>query len=200
MHKAQGLMLHALRSFNNFPFLLLISTMKNTLLFVGIAVVAFIAIRIGKNLYLKPKNITGAKSIEITGTLPNGAPFALSDLNGKFVLLDFWGSWCGPCRKSNPELVELYKRYHGKKFKGASDFEIVSIGLERNQSNWAQAIQKDGLVWPYHLMESSSFDSPTTLAYTVKQIPTKFLINPEGVIMAVDPDFKEIAKLLDDRM
>lgn len=174
--------------------------MKSTLLFLVVAVVAFIAIKFGKNLYLKPKNITGAKSIEIVGTLPDGSSFALSDLKGKIVLLDFWGSWCGPCRKSNPELVALYEKYHGQNFKGADDFEIVSIGLENNKSRWVQAIQSDGLLWPYHLMESSAFDSPATMAYTVKQIPTKFMINPEGVIMAVDPNFKEITKLLDDRL
>ena len=174
--------------------------MKSTLIFFAVAVIAFVAIRIGKNLYLKPKNITGVKSIEIKGTLPDGSPFALSDLKGKFVLLDFWGSWCGPCRQSNPELVALYQKYHGQVYKEAQGFEIVSIGLESNKSRWEQAIRNDGLVWPYHLMESSSFDSPATLAYTVKQIPTKFLINPEGVIMAVDPGIREISRLLDDRM
>ncbi len=174
--------------------------MKNLLLFIGIAIIAFFGIRIGKNIYLKPKIITGAKSIEFSGVLPDGAAFALSDLKGKFVLLDFWASWCGPCRKSNPELVALYEKYHGQRFQNATDFEIVSIGLERNKLRWEQAIQKDGLIWPYHIMESSSFDSPATVAYTVKQIPTKFLINPEGVIMAVDPDFAEIEKLLADRL
>lgn len=174
--------------------------MKSTLLFFAVAIIAFIAIRIGKNLYLKPKNITGADSIEINGTLPDGSTFALSDLKGRFVLLDFWGSWCGPCRKSNPELVALYQKYNGETFTDAEGFEIVSIGLENNKSRWEQAIQNDGLIWPYHLMESSSFDSPATLAYTVKQIPTKFLINPKGVIMAVDPGIREISKLLDDRL
>ncbi len=174
--------------------------MKSTLLFLGVAIVAFVVIRIGKNLYLKPKNITGARAIEIKGTLSDGSLFTLSALKGKYILLDFWGSWCGPCRQGNPELVALYQNFHGQEFKNASGFEIVSIGLENNSSRWAQAIASDGLIWPYHLMESSSFDSPVTMAYNVKQLPTKFLINPDGVIMAVDPGLKEITKILHDRI
>ena len=189
-----------IRVVNNFVLRVLNKIMKKTLLFIAFAIGAFFVIQFGKDLYLKPKNITGAKSLEISGMLPDGSSFALSALNGKYVLLDFWGSWCGPCRRSNPDLVSLYQKYHGQKFTDAEDFEIVSIGLENNASRWQKAIQNDGLIWPYHLMESSSFDSPTTLAYTVKQIPTKFLINPSGVIMAVDPSIKEITKLLDDRM
>jgi thiol-disulfide isomerase/thioredoxin len=138
--------------------------------------------------------------MEIKGTLPDGSPFALSDLKGNIVLIDFWASWCGPCRKSSPELVSIYNTYHGQFFKDAKGFEIVSIGLENSKAGWAQAIQNDGLRWPYHLMESSAFDAPATLAYTVKQVPTKFLINPEGIIMAVDPSFKEIARILEDRI
>lgn len=169
------------------------------LLTVGLALLIVIGFQIGKKLYLKPKNITGEKAIEITGKLPNGTPFALSNLKGSYVLLDFWGSWCGPCRKANPNLVELYNRFNEKPFKDASGFEIVSIGLERSKVNWEKAIQSDQLSWPYHIMEAGSFESPVVQAYGVRQIPTKFLINPDGVLMAVDPSFEEIAKLLEDR-
>ena len=174
--------------------------MKSNLLFFGIAILAFLVFRFGKSLYLRPKNITGATAMAIQGHLPDGTPFELSELKGKFVLLDFWGSWCGPCRENHPELVALYQKYRQQKFKAADGFEIVSIGLENSTSRWLNAIENDRLIWPYHLMESSSFDSPITKAFDVKQIPTKFLINPEGVIMAVDPGLREIGKMLEDRI
>lgn len=174
--------------------------MKSIILTIVVGLLAFIIIKAGKNLYLKPKNITGDKAIEFSGKMPDGGEFSLSDLKGKYVVLDFWGSWCGPCRQASPHLVSLYDQYKDAKFKEANGFEIVSVALERNRSNWLNAIEADQLHWPYHIMESSSFDSPATNAYTVKQIPTKFLINPEGVIMAVDPSIAEITKLLDARL
>jgi thiol-disulfide isomerase/thioredoxin len=178
---------------------LLKAHMKSMLLTIGLAILVVIGFQLGKYLYLKPKNITGEKAIEINSQLPDGTPFALSNLKGNYVLLDFWGSWCGPCRSSHPELVSLYNRFKGQTFKDAKGFEIVSIALEQSKKNWENAIQADQLNWPYHLMEQTSFDSPIAKAYSVKQIPTKFLINPEGVMMAVDPSFQEIAKLLEDR-
>lgn len=174
--------------------------MKSMLLTVGLALLILVGFQLGKYLYLKPKNITGEKAFEFTGQLPDGTPFALSGLKGKYVLLDFWGSWCGPCRQSNPQLASLYSKFNKQSFKDADGFEIVSVALERSAANWTNAIQTDQMIWPYHIMESGSFDSPTVKAYGVKQIPTKFLINPDGVMMAVDPTFEEIIKLLDARV
>jgi thiol-disulfide isomerase/thioredoxin len=174
--------------------------MKNILISAGIAILVLVVFRVVKYYYLKPKNITGERAMEITGQLPDGSAFQLSDLKGKYVLLDFWGSWCGPCRKSNPQLVTLYARYNKSSFKDATGFEIVSIGIEHSATNWQKAMQADGLTWPYQLMESASFDSPSAKAYGVKQIPTKFLINPDGIMMAVDPSVEDIARLLDDRI
>ena len=174
--------------------------MKSMLLTIGMAILALVAFRVGKYIYLKPRNITGEKAIEIKGPLPDGTTFSLSDLKGKYVLLDFWGSWCGPCRQSNPQLANLYTRYKNQQFKDASGFEIVSIALDRSQANWQHAIRSDQMIWPYHLMEADIFDSPVVKAYGVKQIPSKFLINPAGIMMAVDPSFEEIAKLLETRL
>lgn len=174
--------------------------MKSMLLTIGLAVLLVVLFSLGKSYYLKPSNITGEKAIELTGKLPDGSEFKLSDLKGKYVLIDFWGSWCGPCRKSHPQLVSLYNRFNKQTFKDAEGFEIVSIGLEQSRTNWEGAIRTDQLNWPYHLMEQGSFESPQVKAYNVKQIPTQFLVNPDGIIMYVDPSFEEIAKLLGSRL
>lgn len=173
--------------------------MKNLLMTTGICILIVAGYYLGKHLYLKPKNITGDKASNISAPLPDGTMFSLKDLHGKYVLLDFWGSWCMPCRQTHPQLRELYDRYVSKDYQDASGFEIVSIGVEQKRENWQSAIETDQLIWPYHLLILSDFDDPITKAYNVKQIPTKFLINPKGVIIAVDPTLEEVAKILDKR-
>jgi hypothetical protein len=85
-------------------------------------------------------------------------------------------------------------------FKDSKGFQIVSVGVEQNEHNWKRAIAKDELRWPYHLMADSNFESPMAKAFNVKQIPTKFLINPDGQIMATDPSLQEVRRLLRDRI
>jgi thiol-disulfide isomerase/thioredoxin len=155
---------------------------------------------LGRYLYLKPENIVGDRAHEIKGKLPDGSDFALTDLRGYYVLLDFWGSWCVPCREAHPAMVELYDRISYLTMEDAKGFEIVSIGIEQNQRHWQKAIQDDNLIWPFHLLSLGDFDEPMIKAYTVKQIPTKFLINPQGYIMAVDPTMDEVTKLLESRI
>ncbi len=157
------------------------------------------AFYVGKKFYLKPRLEQGIEAYEIEGNLADGSDFKLSELKGKYVLLDFWGSWCKPCRESHPELTRLYQEFHGVIFKDADGFEIVSFGVERNSDKWKEAIMADSLSWPYHLVSLNLFTSPIVEAYNVKQIPTKFLINSSGIIIAVDPSLEQISQLLRDR-
>ena len=144
--------------------------------------------------YRQPRFNGGDQVPDIDVTLLNGQHAKLSDLKGKYVLLQFWGSWCGPCRQENPLLVQLYQKYHEK------GFEIFSVGIDMNPAAWKNAIKNDHLEWPYHTMESAKFDGPLAKQFNIKSIPTTFLINPQGVIMGVNliPDYLE--KMLSEKL
>jgi len=88
-----------------------------------------------------------ATAPEISFPDVNGKQRRLSDLRGKVVLIDFWASWCGPCRKENPNVVRLYKKYKDK------GFEIFSVSLDSDKAAWKQAIERDGLIWPNHVSD-----------------------------------------------
>lgn len=106
-----------------------------------------------------------------------GKPVKLSSFQGKYILLEFWASWCGPCRKENPALVQLYERYKEQ------GFEIVAVSLDVNKQQWINAIVKDSLTWP-NLSDLKGADNIPALMYGVYGIPDNFLINPEGKIIA----------------
>ena len=144
--------------------------------------------------YRQPRFSGGDQVPDIDIELVNGQHAKLSDLKGKYVLLQFWGSWCGPCRQENPELVRLYKKYHEK------GFEIFSINIKFNPAAWKNAIQNDQMEWPFHTMESASFDGPLAKQFNIKSIPTTFLLNKSGVIMGVSlhPDYLE--KMLSEKL
>ena len=159
-----------------------------------------LAVRIGEYLYFMPKFHKTEKAPDFTVPLIDGSQLSLTDLRGSYVLLDFWGSWCGPCRKENPKLVELYRQYEGQGFKDGRSFEIVSLGLENREESWIRAIRKDNLYWKYHHAEFNRMRSAVGNLYGVREIPTKYLIGPDRSILMVNPTVSEIDQFLRARV
>jgi thiol-disulfide isomerase/thioredoxin len=114
---------------------------------------------------------------------PDGKKLSLSSLRGKVVLIDFWASWCGPCRRENPNIVRAYNKYSEAKFKTAKGFEIYSVSLDKNKGRWLSAIKMDKLDWKYHVSDLKAWQSEAARLYGVRSIPTNYLINEEGVII-----------------
>jgi len=116
---------------------------------------------------------------DITLKTPDDKPISISDYagKGKYVLLDFWASWCAPCLKANPYLVDLYQRYNDK------GFEIVGISLDQNKEAWIKAIKKYYLTWP-HMSDLKSWESAAAMRYSVKEVPYTVLLDKDGKIIA----------------
>ena len=128
----------------------------------------------------------------------DGSEFTLSDLRGDYVLLDFWGSWCPPCRRDNPNLVKLHNAFSDVKFKDGSGFSIVTVALEKNNKSWEKAAKRDGFIWDNQIVEISKIVMLSSLAqkYGVKDIPAKFLIGPKGEILGVNQSYEELRTFL----
>jgi thiol-disulfide isomerase/thioredoxin len=119
----------------------------------------------------------GVMAPEINLATPEGPNLALSSLRGKYVLIDFWASWCGPCRRENPNVVKTYANYKDK------GFEIYGVSLDQNREAWLKAIETDKLVWK-HVSDLQYWSSAGAQAYQVNSIPQTFLLDPAGRIIA----------------
>ncbi|MBI2258481.1 MAG: TlpA family protein disulfide reductase [Flavobacteriia bacterium] len=117
---------------------------------------------------------------EIALNNPDGKEIKLSSLKGKVVLIDFWASWCGPCRKENPNVVRIYNQYKNK------GFVVFSVSLDRDINAWKQAIQQDGLNWPYHVSDLKHWNTPLTQTYQFNTIPFTVLVNKKGKIVGTN--------------
>lgn len=125
---------------------------------------------------IKPVSV-GQTAPEFELNNPDGKLIRLSDFKGKYVLVDFWASWCAPCREENPNIVKQYNRFKDK------GFTVLGVSLDDNQTAWTQAIRVDGLTWP-HVSELKRWDSVVASQYKVEGIPASFLLDPAGKIIA----------------
>ena len=165
--------------------------MRNFILVLLMAV----AFWVGQQIYFMPKFDDGEKVPEFEIELINGKTLTHKDLKGQYVLIDFWGSWCGPCRKESPELVKLFEEYI--RGKDQPKLQIFSIGIETREHRWKKAIASDGLSWPWHYSSMRRFKDPLAKEFGVREIPTKYLVDPNGTIIAVNPTFAEIRGFVD---
>ncbi|MBM3430967.1 MAG: AhpC/TSA family protein [Bacteroidetes bacterium] len=126
-----------------------------------------------------------------------GKEFDIATLKGKVVLVDFWASWCGPCRKENPNIVAMYKKYKSK------GFEIVSISLDEDYKKWEEAIAADGLIWPNHISDLGGWNSYVIGEFGISSIPYTMLLDRNGLLLAQGlrgPELEEtIKKALDEK-
>ncbi len=123
------------------------------------------------------KLAVGAEAPEILMNTPNGETLSLSSLKGKVVLIDFWASWCKPCRMENPNVVKLYNKYKDK------GFEILGVSLDREKSAWEQAIKDDNLTWK-HISDLAFWNSAVVKQYNISGVPYTVLVDKEGKIIA----------------
>jgi peroxiredoxin len=138
-------------------------------------------------------NAVGAMAPDFTQTDVNGTPVKLSSFRGKYVLIDFWASWCGPCRQENPNVVKAYKKYKDK------NFTIIGVSLDRaeSKSNWIDAIKSDGLNWT-QVSDLKFWNNEVAVLYSIRSIPANFLIDPNGKIIGKDLRGNDLENKLED--
>jgi thiol-disulfide isomerase/thioredoxin len=133
----------------------------------------------------------GNKAPDFEGLTPEGKSIKLSDHFGKYLLLDFWASWCGPCRRENPNLVKAYQKYHDK------GFEIFAVSLDKNKDAWLKGIKDDNLSWT-HVSDLAFWNSSAAKLYGVRAIPANVLIDPNGVIVGRNLRGEDLDKKLEE--
>ena len=146
-----------------------------------------VVLMLGAFIFSAAVNTTVSKgdtAPEISMATQEGNTITLSSFKGKYVIVDFWASWCAACRKENQNLVRTYNKYKVAKLKGGAGFTVFSVSLDADAELWKRAITNDKLTWPNHVSDLKKWDSQAAIDYGVTSLPTSFLVDPEGKIIA----------------
>lgn len=137
--------------------------------------------KVGQSIKSKLDNFKdvsiGSVAPDFSGPTPEGTTISLKKAMGKLTIIDFWASWCGPCRRENPSVVALYNEFHSK------GLNIIGVSLDKDATKWKEAIAKDGLTWS-HVSHVQFWSDPIAVMYNIKSIPATFIIDEKGVILA----------------
>ena len=157
------------------------------------ALAALLVFFFARKVYFTPSVGKNQPAHDFTATRLDGRTFSLSDLRGNFVYLEFWGSWCAPCRTESASVNFLHEQF--------PDLQMVSVALERDSAAWRRGIAQLGKTWPHQVMDQTEslrfLNGPVSDLYGVNKVPTHILIDPEGRVVSADENLYEVQRILE---
>lgn len=176
---------------------------RKTVLLIGIFVLLIAVGFIGWKIYNSYHQLEFSNGDIIPDiSLPNQTndTISLYSLKGNIVLVQFWASWCGPCRMENRDLVNLYSKFNAVEMKDGGAFKIFSISVDKNKSNWKQALEHDKMLWPDQVNDSLDFEKSISQVFNVHSIPTTFLIDQKAMVIGVNLSPMQLESVLEKRI